>query len=165
MTTTEAPARPPRWRYFRLWGELLALSWRLYPGRSAALVAVKAGSAVIVAVTALALRAAVNGIVEGDLSAAVTGAAAAALAAAVTAYLIGLESVLYFLLIEPVGLLHLEPRIRADIATLDGLDHLERTEFLDRVTVLQTAAWGLMAGTWTAVDVVFSLVKLTLLLS
>lgn len=163
MSTTEA--RPPRWRYLRLWRELLALSWRMYPGRCAALVAVKAGSAVIVAGTALALRAAVNGIVEQDLGAAVTGAAAAALACAVTAYLMGLEAVLYFTVIEPVGLLHLSPQIQADIATLDGLDHLERTDFLDRVTVLRNAAWGLMAGTWTAVDVVFSLIRLALLLT
>ena len=165
MSAAAVSARSVRWRYLKLWAELFRLCWRLYPGRTAAMLAIKAGSAVVVAATALALRAAVNGIIAGDPTAAAIGAASAALASAVTAYLIGLDNVLHFLLIEPVGLLHLGRQIESDIARLDGLDHLERSDFLDRVTVLRGAAWGLMAGAWTAVDVLFSVLRLGLLLA
>jgi ABC-type multidrug transport system fused ATPase/permease subunit len=153
-----------RRQYAKLWAELLRLSWREYPGQTAAMLAVKAASAGVVAVTALALRAAVNGIIAADPVAAGTGAAVAALAFAVGMYLVGLDTVLHFLLVERVGLLHLHRQIHADIATLEGLEHLERTDFLDRVTVVQGAAWNLMAGVWTAVDAVFNMVKLALLL-
>ncbi|MFC0531776.1 ABC transporter ATP-binding protein [Phytohabitans kaempferiae] len=153
------------WRYVRLWAELLGVSWRLYPGQTAAALAVKAASATVVTVTALALRAAVDGVIQGDPEAAVAGAAAAALAFAVGIYLGGIDAVLHMLLVERVGLLHLHRQIHADIAGLEGLDHLERTDFLDRVTVVRGAAWNLMFGMWTAVDAVFNAVKLALLLT
>jgi ABC-type multidrug transport system fused ATPase/permease subunit len=152
-------------RYVRLWAELLRKSWQEYPGQTAAMLAVKTASAVVVAVTALALRAAVNGIIEGDAVAAGSGAAVAALTFAVSMYLGGLDTVLHFLLVERVGLLHLHRQIHSDIATMEGLDHLERTEFLDRVTVVQHSAWNLMFGMWSAVDALFNVVKLALLLT
>jgi ABC-type multidrug transport system fused ATPase/permease subunit len=154
-----------KWRYIRLWAELLRMSWRHYPRQTAAMLAVKTASVGVVAATALALRTAVNGVIEGDAVAAGTGAAAAALTFAVGIYLGGLDVVLHFLLVERVGLLHLHRQIYSDIATLEGLDHLERSEFLDRVTVVQHSAWNLMFGMWIAVDALFNVVKLALLLT
>jgi ATP-binding cassette subfamily B protein len=152
-------------RYLRLWIELFGLSWRHQPGPTAAMLGVKTVVTVAVAVSALALRAAVDGIIARDEAAAVTGAAVAALAYGVLLYVNGLNTVLHFLLVERVGLLHLHRRIHADIAHLEGLDHLERTDFLDRVTVVRHAAWNLMFGMWSAVDAVFTAIRLALLLT
>lgn len=154
-----------KWRYVKLWIELVVLSGRLYPGRTVAILAVKTISAGVLAATALALRSAVNGIIDGDTAAAATGAAATALAYAVSTYLDRIDGVLHFVLVERVGLLHLNPQIQSDIASLDELAHLERTDVLDRITVLQGGAWGLMFGTWVAVDAVFNAIKLALLLT
>jgi ATP-binding cassette subfamily B protein len=68
------------------------------------------------------------------------------------------------MLIDRVGELHLRPRIERELAGLTGLDHLERTDLLDRVTVLRGSGWRLAASTWTAVAAVFDVVKLGLLL-
>lgn len=154
-----------RWRYVKLWAELLAASWRLYPAQTAGMLVIKTVSAAVVATTALALRAAVNGVIEGDPAGAATGAAIAALAIAVSMYLGGLNTILHFLLVEQVGLLHLHRQIHTDIATLEGLDHLERTDVLDRVTVVRGAAWNLTFGMWAAVDAVFNVITLALLLA
>jgi ATP-binding cassette, subfamily B, bacterial len=152
-------------RSIRLFGELLGLSWRLYPGSTAAALVIKTVSAVAVAASALALRAAVDGVIAADPVAAAGGALGAALATAAMMYLRGLDGALHFLLVERVGLLHLHRQIQSDIATLEGLEHLERTDFLDRLTVVKGASWGLMFATWTAVDAVFNMLKLALLLT
>jgi ABC-type multidrug transport system fused ATPase/permease subunit len=163
--TAEAETKPLRWRYVRLWIEMIGLSGRLYPLRTAVMLAVKVVAAVMVAATALALRATVNAIVAGDARAVVIAAIGAALTFAVTGYLMVVDSTLLYMLVEPVGLLHLDRQIKSDVAGLDGLEHLERTDFLDRVTVVQGAGWNLIFGSWIAVDVVCSGIKLALLLS
>ncbi|HEY0000161.1 MAG TPA: ABC transporter ATP-binding protein [Actinoplanes sp.] len=163
--TADSPAKSLRWRYVRLWIELIGLSGRLYPARTAAMMATKVASAVMVAGTALTLRAAVNAIVAGDTRAVVIAAAGAALTVAAIAYLGILDTTLLFTLVEPIGLLHVGRQIQADIAGLDGLEHLERTDFLDRVTLVQGAGWQLAFGAWIAVDVVFSAIKLVLMLA
>ncbi len=153
------------WRYAALCVDLLRLSWRHYRASTATLLAIKVVSMGITAVIALGLRAAVDGIITGERGAATTGAAVAALAFAVNMYLRGLDIVLHFMVVDRVGLLHLQRMIHHDIATLESLDHLERTDFLDRVTVLRGAAWGLMFTTWTAVGAVFDVLKLAVLLT
>jgi hypothetical protein len=48
---------------------------------------------------------------------------------------------------EPVtdrlGALHIRREIEQHVARLHGLDHVERTDLLDRVTVLRNASWRL----------------------
>jgi ABC-type multidrug transport system fused ATPase/permease subunit len=151
-------------RYVKLLAEILRLSWRHYPRVSAGLLAVKVGATVAAPVMALALRAAIDGIIRDDRLAAAVGAVGAAVAFAATMYLRDLDRVLDKMLIDRLGALHVRPQIERDLAHLDGLDHLERTDLLDRVTVLQGSGWRLALPAWTAVAAVFNVIRLGLLL-
>jgi ABC-type multidrug transport system fused ATPase/permease subunit len=152
------------WRYVRLLAEFLGLSWRHYPGATAGLVALKVASAGMTPAMALALREAVDGIIRGDRRAAVIGAAGAATVFAGNVYLRGLDRVLDTMLVDRLGAFHLRPKVERKLARLDGLDHLERTDLLDRVTVLRGFGWRLSASMFTAVAALFDVVKLGLLL-
>lgn len=152
-------------RYVRLWAELLALSWRLYPVMTSGLLAIYAGQVVVVAASALALRMAVNGVIAADTTAAVIGAVTAAAVFAVGAYLRDLHGGLWIVLIERVGLVHVQHRLHADLVGLPGMDHLDRPDVLDRVTTLRGASWELMFGMWGAVAACFNVVKLAVLVA
>jgi ATP-binding cassette subfamily B protein len=112
----------------------------------------------------LALRAVVNAITHGDVSGAVRAAAFAAVVYGFTTYVDQVDMVLVFLLVEQVGLLVLQPGIDLGIAGLEGLDHLERVDFLDRVTLVRGSAWGLVFSMWVAVDSLFNLSRLGILM-
>ncbi|NUT46676.1 MAG: ABC transporter ATP-binding protein, partial [Saccharothrix sp.] len=123
---------------------------------TAGLLAVCTGQAVVVAASALALRMAVNGVIEADQTAAITGAVTAAAVFAAGTYLSGLNTGLRIMLVERVGLVHVQHRLHADLVGLPGMDHLDRPDVLDRVTTLRGAAWQLMFGMWGAVAACFN---------
>ncbi|MEU0472347.1 ABC transporter ATP-binding protein [Streptomyces olivaceus] len=164
MTAT-APTVPGGWsRYFRLWLELIGLCRRIHPWRTAGLLGIKLVASVNVAATALALQATVDSIVRGDVPGAAVAGAAAAATQALSAYLLNLDFTLTILMVDSVGALDMARRINEVILGLDALDHLERTEVLDRVTVVQTGGWNLVYGAWTVVDVVAGAIRLGLTL-
>lgn len=152
-------------RYVTMLGEVLRLSMRHYPRATAGLLAVMAVSAGTGAAAALALQQAIDGILRGDRSAAVVGAAAAAVVLAAQTYLGDVRRVLDAMLIDRVGALHLRPLIERRLAALPGLDHLERSDLLDRVTLLRGFGWRMSVSMWTAVAAAFDVVKLGLLLA
>jgi ATP-binding cassette subfamily B protein len=152
-------------RYLRLLVELLGLSWRVSPRATAGSIALKVLTVGIVAGTALGLRAAVDAAIAHDSTAAAVAAAATALAWALLAYVGGVEGVLHFVLLERTGLTHLMRRVDSDIASLEGLDHLERSDLADRLAVVRSAPWGLMFATWTALQTAFLVIQLAVLLS
>ena len=143
-------------RYVKLLAQILRLSWRHYPHATAGLLAVRAVGVGMTAAIALALRGAINGIIGGHLRAAVIGAAGAAVVFAADSYLRDLGRILDIMLVDRLGAMHLRPLIEGRLARLDGLEHLERTDLLDRVTVLRGAAWQLSLAPWSAVTAVFA---------
>ncbi|MEV6965385.1 ABC transporter ATP-binding protein [Hamadaea sp. NPDC051192] len=151
--------------YLRLLGDVLRLSWRHYPGATAALLAVKAASAGTTPALALALGAAIDGIIRGDRTSAVAGATVAALVFGVTVYLKDLSRNLDAMLVDRLGALHLRRDVETRLAGLAGLGHLERTDLLDRVTLLRGFGWRMSASLWTAVIAVFVGLRLILLLA
>ncbi|GAA1739056.1 ABC transporter ATP-binding protein [Luedemannella helvata] len=151
-------------RYVALWLKLLRLTWQLFPGQTAALLVLRLLMVGVTAATALAMRAVVNAVAEGDPAGAVRASAVTALTLGLNAYALGAEHNVLFLLVERVGLKHVRAQIDRDIAGLEGLDHLERTDFLDRVTVVRGAAWGLTYGMWNAVDTIFAALRLVVML-
>ncbi|NUR69413.1 MAG: ABC transporter ATP-binding protein [Hamadaea sp.] len=153
-----------RWRYLRLLAEVLRQSWRHHPGATAALLTVKAASAGTTPMLALALRAAIDEIIRGDRAAAVAGAAGAALVFGLTVYLRDLSRVLDAMLVDRIGVLHLRRDVESRLARLPSLGHLERTDLLDRVTLLRGFGWRLSASLWSAVIALFVGLRLILLL-
>jgi ABC-type multidrug transport system fused ATPase/permease subunit len=148
----------------RLWGELLARTARMYPARTLGLLLVKVFSTTSVAASALAMRALVNGVVAGDARAALLAATLAASSFATTVYLGNLDTTLRVMLIDSVAQLHLTGEIQTDVASLDGLEHLERTDFQDRLEQVRNAGWAVVAGAFIAADVAFSAIQLLIML-
>jgi ABC-type multidrug transport system fused ATPase/permease subunit len=152
-------------RGIALWSELLRLSWRREPALTAGLLGAHLLAVVMSAAVALTLGATVNATIDGRLQAAVVGAIGAALAQTLAGILADLISTLQGTVLEKVALTDLQLKIYRDLATLEGLDHLERPEVLDRVTVMRGSAWGLLQSLWFAVGTLFTVVQLTVLLS
>ncbi|WP_327303577.1 ABC transporter ATP-binding protein [Streptomyces sp. NBC_01298] len=147
-------------RYLTLWLELFGVSWRGARSLTAASLAAVVGTTVVSAGAALALRAAVDASASGTVRTAALGAAGAALAYALTMVLQDVTSTLTNTAADQVGRLHLNPRIHEDIAELEGLEHLERSDFLDRVTVVQGAAGKLLSVFWKAVVATGSILRI-----
>ncbi|GAA1817332.1 ABC transporter ATP-binding protein [Luedemannella flava] len=115
-------------------------------------------------VLALALRDTVDAMLRHDPRAAAVGAAVAALSYALGRYLGSLDYTLVGMLADRIGTLHIRRHVEEQLARLDGLDHLERTDLLDRVTVLRNASWQLNHAPWQAVAAVCDALRLGLLL-
>jgi ABC-type multidrug transport system fused ATPase/permease subunit len=152
-------------RYVKLLAQILRLSWRHYPHATAGLLAVRAVGVGMTAAIALALRGAINGIIGGHLRAAVIGAAGAAVVYAADSYLRNLGRILDIMLVDRLGAMHVRPLVEGRLARLEGLAHLERTDLLDRVTVLRGAEWQLSLAPWSAVTAVFAVIKMAVLLA
>jgi ABC-type multidrug transport system fused ATPase/permease subunit len=151
-------------RYLKLLVELVHLSWRRFPYVTAGIVAAAVLSVGLTPALALALRAAVDGIAGGDRRAALLGALGAALAFALDRYLRDAGEVLEKVLVDHVSSVHLRRRVELTLARLDGLDHLERTDLLDRVTAAQDARMVLGHAPWQAIHAICHAVRLALLL-
>lgn len=153
-------------RYLGVWAELFVLSWRRVPGLTAAAIAVLAGQVITLAGTALALRAVVDETTRGSATTAMVAAAGAALAYGLMVVVQELGDSIVLTAADRVGRLDVHPMIHRELAILDGLDHLERSDYLDRVTIVRKAGGRLVAGMWNALRAVASLLRLivTLLL-
>ena len=143
-------------RYPALWWELLRLCWRRVPGLVLGMVAAHLLTIAALVGSALSLRTAVNATLHQQTALAVSGALGAAAAYAISAALADYRSIFRVQVVERVGLTDLHEQIHRDIATVEGLDHLERSDFLDRVTVVHRSAWAIMDGLWAAVESVFN---------
>ncbi|MCA2211337.1 ABC transporter ATP-binding protein [Jidongwangia harbinensis] len=152
-------------RYPGLWWRLFRLSFRARPGVAVAALTCRLLSLVTVPATGLALSWAVNASGAGLRSTALVGAAAAALAYTLNATVEGVGHGLGLVVVDRTGLLLLEPEILGEICGIDGLDHLERSDYLDRVSTLDRAAWGLVAAAWNALDSLVNLARLGIVLA
>ena len=144
----------------RLRLELLGLSWRRSRTMTAGAIAAITADVVAVAVVAISLRTAVDSSAQGDREVALAAAVGAALAYAMSAVLRDMTANLVGTVADRVGRLDLHPRIHADIAGIDGLDHLERPEYLDRVTVVRGGAGALMRWLWNSITTIAGVAKL-----
>ncbi|MFI7110318.1 ABC transporter ATP-binding protein [Nonomuraea sp. NPDC050227] len=151
-------------RYLRLWVEVLGVSWRHARMLTAGVFAIEIGSAVASIGIALAMRSAVDGLVTHQTTPAVVAAVAAALACTLVLVLNRLHGLVgLFLVVEKISVV-IEDRLTRDIATLERIEHLERSDYLDRVTVLRGAPRRLVTGMWTAVRAMFTVLQLVVML-
>ncbi|MCX5417308.1 ABC transporter ATP-binding protein [Streptomyces sp. NBC_00059] len=159
---SEHPIR--RRRYFSLWYELLRLSWRRAPLLTSLQFVIPSLMVASVVGNALALRGAVDATMRGEVWPAVACAAGAGLAGTLLMVLGALDSNGAGILIGKVAVLDVNPGIYNDIATLEGLEHLERTDYLDRLTVVRNSAWEIVLSLWQATGVLFILIELVVTL-
>jgi ATP-binding cassette subfamily B protein len=147
-------------RVVGVWVECLSLSWRTAPLLTAGKFALELLRAAVGIGLALALRATVDAAARGSAGASVAAATAAAAACTVSLVAVGLAGSVNYRAVSRVGEGRLDPQLAYDMAVLEGVEHLERPEYLDRVSVLSGAAWGLVQGTWTAVQGVLSVLQI-----
>ncbi|MFB7258670.1 ATP-binding cassette domain-containing protein [Streptomyces nojiriensis] len=150
--------------YLHLWREVFVLSWRSQRRLTLLTLASLACSVVAVAASAVALREAVDAIVRGDQAGAATAAAAAGAVYALNLVLQDSTGLLRSTTADRVGRLELHPRVHRDIVSLEGLEHLERTDFLDRVTIVRASTSQLAASLWNAAQAAANVLKLVVTL-
>jgi ABC-type multidrug transport system fused ATPase/permease subunit len=137
-------------RYLALWAEMLRICWRRAPAATAGFFGLCALSVAAAAGIALSLRAVIDGSVHGALGMAVAGACGVALSHGATAVFQAMVFDLLLLLADETDL-ELRPRIYGWIAGIEGLDHLERTDFLDRLAGARTNTWQICTSLWNTV--------------
>ena len=148
-------------RTARLWAEIFGLSWRRTPGLTLTAVGLLLGRVVAMAGSALALRAAVDATTRHQVGPAVIAAVAAAVGYSLLIVVQNSTAGLILTIADQVGRLDLHPQIHRDLATIEGLDHLERPEYLDRLDLVHKAGGRLATGMWNAVKTVTSVLSLT----
>ena len=151
-------------KYPRLWWRLLRLSFAHQPRLALTALAFRVVSLVTVPASGLALRAAVNASASGAERAALIGAAGAALAYSATSVVEYVGLYYRHAVVERVAFLVLDPEINRSIYEIDTMDHLERTDFLDRITLLRGQCWNLMASAWNALDGIVNGIRIAIIL-
>ncbi|MFE3579881.1 ABC transporter ATP-binding protein [Streptomyces vinaceus] len=137
-------------RYLALWAEMMRVSWRRAPAATAAMITVCALTIGASAGIALSLRAVIDGSAHGALGAAVTAACGAALCNGVSITFQQTMWDLFQRLTDETGL-ELRARIQRWITGIESLDHLERTDLLDRSEAARNSAWQISMSLWQMV--------------
>jgi ABC-type multidrug transport system fused ATPase/permease subunit len=134
-------------RYLALWAETLRMSWRQAPAATAAMFCVCALTVAAAAGIALSLRAVIDASDQGTLG---TAVAAACGAAACYGINVTFQQMIWDLLplLSDKANLELRPQIHGWIAGIEGLDHLERTDFLDRLAGARDNSWQISISLW-----------------
>ena len=151
-------------RYPALWCELMTLCRRRLPGLTAASLAVVAASVLVVAATGLTLRAVVDATVQGAVGTALAAAVGTGLAYAASSVLAELGIQLVSTTADRLGRLVLQPQVHHEIAALDGMEHLERSDYLDRVALVRASTSQLAQSPWGALMTVAGMLRLGLTL-
>lgn len=148
----------------RIWWKLFRLSFQTAPWLSPGVLAVYLCDLTAFTVNALAIRWLVNeaGQPGAQMTAAVLGVAAS------FALLLTFRELLFNMvgtLTDRVGRLGLNPELHRLINDLPGIEHLERSDYLDRVVIVRGGASALLRGTWGAVGTLFAVLKIVVSVS
>jgi ABC-type multidrug transport system fused ATPase/permease subunit len=146
--------------YLRLWRDLLTLCWRTDRRATGLLFVMYAVQTVAVAALGLTMRWLIDAIQADATTAVVVGAVAAALAFAAHWGTGDLIMMMTVHLVERVSLAKVEPEIMATCVDVPGIEHLERSDFLDRVTALRGQGGAIVDSAWAALQVVTSVLGL-----
>ncbi|GAA2268209.1 ABC transporter permease [Streptomyces ruber] len=147
-------------RYPGLWWSLFRLSWSTHRWLTVSTLSVLLLSVVATGACALALRAAVNAMVAGEGFAAVTAAVPAVAAYAALHVLQDATATCRNAVTNRVARLEVEPGVHREVAALPGIEHLERTDYLDRLKAVRDGGTQLVGSMWRVVLTFTSVMKL-----
>ena len=147
-----------------VWREVFGLCWR----RSRALfltvcICLTLDTVAIVAI-GICLREVVDGTIESQTTAIVLGSVGAALGYGATITFGALVFGLRINLCELVAREHYDRQIQLAAMSIEGIEHLEQTEYLDNLTALYDNTWAIGLSAWSAVEAVALAVRLLLVL-
>lgn len=151
--------------YARMHRELFAISLRREPRVAVGAMACLLFGAIAFAVTGLSMKYLVDSMVERDAAAAIIAAFLAALSFTSDRSISGVYYVLQRELIDKVGHIDLDPAIMRAAGTIPEVDHLEHTEFLDRMTALRSKAWAVIWSTLLVGEALSMVLRLLLALA
>jgi ATP-binding cassette, subfamily B, bacterial len=147
-----------------LWRELMRLSWR----QSRVLFFTVIGALILdtcaIALIGVGLRAVVLGSVHHADAAVVVGALGAALAYTVNLCIGEIGGMMRIELAERVAMTRIVPEVRRGAIGIETVEHLERADYLDRLTLVGDNAWGIVDSAWAAVESVGFIARLALTL-
>ncbi|MGV9566234.1 ABC transporter ATP-binding protein [Streptomyces sp. NPDC003480] len=150
-------------RYLGLWAEMLRFAWRRVPMAAALMIGVCTLSVAATAGLALSLRAVIDASAHGTLRTALVAAVVAAVCCGVTVTFQHTVWDLLQLLTDDAGL-EIRRQITKWITGIEGLDHLERTDLLDRLDDARTRSWQISMSLWQLVLAVRSVLQLGVML-
>jgi len=154
--------RPPAGRA-AVWLFLFRLSVKTMPGMTVLAISALIVSMVILPVTALTLRNVTNVLgTSTSMPVVVTVAIAAALACAIG---LGVDDAMTLILrtaADRLGRLHLHPLVHRTISEMTGIEHLERSDYLDRVVIARGGTSALAGHLWNSATAVANVGKVIL---
>ncbi|MGI5212807.1 ABC transporter ATP-binding protein [Plantactinospora sp. CA-290183] len=147
-------------RTVSVWREIVARSWRLDRRITALIGFLLVAQVGAFAATGLAIRAIVDqvadGALEGVFLAALVGGLGFGLAT-IGAYV---QFELRSDLADRIGYLQIDPEIQNIAARIDGLGHLERADYVDRLNMLRGKGYEIAAAGWAVPETVALVVQL-----
>lgn len=149
--------------YLRLWRELLTRCWRHSRLLTTAVYVCLAAHTVAFLAIGLALRAAIDASMSADTTTTLVSVVIAALAYATDWALGEIAFVIRMHLVERVALESIDTEILRAAVGIEGVEHLERVEYLDRITTVRGEAWAIVDSAWAALESVALVARLALL--
>lgn len=146
-----------------MWFFLLRLSARTMPGMTVLAIASLVVSMVILPATALTLRNVTNVLgSQTSTPTVVLVAIAAALACAVGLGVDDAKTLILRTAADRLGRLHLHPMVHRTISTMTGIEHLERSDYLDRVVIARGGTSALARHLWDSATAAANVGKVVL---
>lgn len=143
---------------------LFGLSWQRHRGWVLAFAVLAVADVLATGVFALTLRMLIQSALDEHMQDALTATAGAALSYAVTVIGASARLNVVNLLDEAIGV-DLDERILSLIAGLDGIEHLERPEYADRIGMVRGSGDVIARCGWVLLDGVTTLVRLFVVLA
>ncbi len=146
----------------RLWVRLIQLSIARLPKYSIGALLALVGSIGVLPFTALAMRELVIGVGQSHGGLALAAAVAVGLGYALSLSIDNITDSLVRTAMDQLGRLHINPQTVEDICAIDGIEHIERSEFLDRLSIVRSGASRIAGTLWNPVVVVANFLKISL---
>ncbi|MGW6129068.1 ATP-binding cassette domain-containing protein [Cellulomonas sp. NPDC055163] len=142
--------------------ELLLLCWRTEPRVTSLVLACMSVGTVAFAGLGLASKTVVDAAVRDDVPVLLLAAVATAVAYAADWVIGDICFTMRMHVVERVAQTQVEPSIMRMCTEIDEIDHLERSDFLDRVTAVRGQAWAVVDSAWSVVEATALVLRLLL---
>ena len=148
-----------------LWREFLGRSWRANPILMTVVLACLILNTLSFALTGLGLRAIVNGTVADNRTVILLGVAGAAVAYTIDFVCGSVGFALRIHLVERLAVTGVESETLREVADIETIEHLERTDYLDRISLIRGEAWCVVDSAWAALESVTLVMRVALMLA
>ncbi|NUP48154.1 MAG: ABC transporter ATP-binding protein [Catenulispora sp.] len=147
-----------------VWREVFGLCWRRHKAIFLTVCVCMALDTFAIAGIGVAMRAVVSGTVDDDGTAIALGAVGAALGYAATVTFGHIVFSLKIYLCERLAREHYDRQIQLAAMGIEGIEHLEQPEYLDKLTALYDNTWAIGMSAWSALESVTLALRLFLVL-